>query len=50
MTGDSAIVMPGPGSSPGQALVPGIHEPEALIKFGNGRNAPGHDPVWIGAA
>ena len=35
--------MPGPGSSPGQALVPGIHVFRAAKQDVDGRDKPGHD-------
>jgi len=36
--------MPGPGSSPGQALVPGIHVLNTdKLKDVDGRDKPGHD-------
>jgi hypothetical protein len=35
--------MPGPGSSPGQALVPGIHDATVRQASMDGRDRPGHD-------
>jgi hypothetical protein len=38
--------MPGPGSSPGQALVPGIHVFGHRKQDVDGRDKPGHDE-WV---
>jgi hypothetical protein len=37
------FVMPGPGSSPRQALVPGIHDATVRQESMDGQDRPGHD-------